>query len=404
MEKSDLDLLAQAESELKFLLDDAGVPAPVQVLVLKCGYDSVRVFAGLDDSKEAVRKALREELPLDYTASPENRKSMALLLHVWDACRLQLSVQEKQKSEAKLGVGARLLPTTEHASMRLAVEASHGKLCDKEIPSKALLAQKLEQVEDNCPEAEDLREVTSVEDCRKEAYSALIADPISNTVRFKPGKAMTTPPSSPEDLRLRHRRIGLAWEMARSRHTNRTWLPSRCVDAFRKLSDHVLGSKIAGLRLADGYSPPWNIVLAYEAEVRSHACKLVRDGEAADLGMALSAACKASDLTSSFFIVPLTIAAAAPASTAVSAGGRPVGDHNPFIRSKGKGKGKGKEGVIKSIYKSRRSPGGKSLCFAYNKKKGCDRANCPFTHVCQRCFEDHPYVKCPQVQREGAVE
>lgn len=72
MEKSDLDLLAQAESELKFLLDDAGVPAPVHVLVLKCGYDSVRVFAGLDDSKEAVRKALREELPLDYTASPEN--------------------------------------------------------------------------------------------------------------------------------------------------------------------------------------------------------------------------------------------------------------------------------------------------------------------------------------------
>eukprot|EP00435_Cladocopium_sp_Y103_P012644 s1590_g3.t1 len=98
----------------------------------------------------------------------------------------------------------------------------------------------------NCPEADDLREVTSVEDCRKEAYSALIADPVSNTVRFKRGKAMTTPPSSPEELRLRHRRIGLAWEMAKSRHTNRVWLPERCVDAFRKLSDHVLGSKIAG--------------------------------------------------------------------------------------------------------------------------------------------------------------
>jgi hypothetical protein len=51
---------------------------------------------------------------------------------------------------------------------------------------------------------------------------------------------MTTPPSSPEELRLRHRRIGLAWEMTKSRHTNRAWLPERCVDAFRKLSDHVL--------------------------------------------------------------------------------------------------------------------------------------------------------------------
>eukprot|EP00435_Cladocopium_sp_Y103_P041158 s528_g11.t1 len=113
MEKLDLDLLARAESELKCLVDNAGVPATVQVLVLKCGYDSVRVFAGWGDCNEAVRKALREELPLDYTASPENRKNMALLLHVWDACRLQLSVQEKQKREAKLGVGARLLPATE---------------------------------------------------------------------------------------------------------------------------------------------------------------------------------------------------------------------------------------------------------------------------------------------------
>ena len=268
MPSTDLDILAKVDSELKFLMDDAAVPTDIQLLVYKCGYDSTRIFVVLDESKEAVRQALKSELPLDYTANPENRRNMALLLGVWDACRLHLSTQEKQKSEAKLGVGTRLVPTTEHASMRVAVESNHGKLCDRETPSKSLLAQKLEQVEDNCPEAEDLREVTSVEDCRKEAYSALIADPVSNTVRFKPGKAMTTPPTSPEELRLRHRRIGLAWEMTKSRHTNRAWLPERCVDAFRKLSDHVLGSKIAGLRLANGQMPPWNIVLNWPMKRR----------------------------------------------------------------------------------------------------------------------------------------
>ena len=247
MTVSDKDILAKVESELKFHMDEARVPQDVQLLVYKCGYDSMRIFAGLDDTKEAVRSALKEELPLDYTASPEKRRNMALLLSVWDTCRLQLSVQEKHKSEAKLGTHTRLIQTTEHASLRSAIEAVHGDLCDKEVPSKSLIAQKLEQVEDNCPELEDLREVTSVADAATEAYAAVI-DPTSNTLRFKPGKTMTTPPSTPEELRLRHRRLGLAWEMARSRHCSRAWLPERCVDAFRKFSDHILGAKIAGLK------------------------------------------------------------------------------------------------------------------------------------------------------------
>lgn len=388
MATSDAEIFAKVESELKFHMDEAKVPGDVQLLAYKCGYDSMRIFAGLDDTKEAVRKALAAELPLDYTASPEKRRNMALLLSVWDTCRLQLAVQEKHKSEAKLGTHTRLIQTTEHASLRAAVEALHGELCDKEVPSKSLIAQKLEQVEDNCPEAEDLREVTSVADAATEAYSAVI-DPSSNTLRFKPGKTMTTPPSTPEELRLRHRRLGLAWEMARSRHSSRAWLPERCVDAFRKLSDHVLGPKVAGLRAPDGRLPPWNNVLVYEAEVRCHAYEYVRKGEANDLAAALRDACKAPDIMSSHFIVPLTLAAAYPT---------PILPSEPK-KGKGKGKGGGKDGVIKTIAKRSQAADGKRLCFAFNRSKGCERANCQFAHLCQRCFEPHSYTKCPRVHR-----
>ena len=96
------------------------------------------------------------------------------------------------------------------------------------------MAQKLEQVEENAPEAEDLRDVMSVEDAATEAYAAVI-DPSTQLLRIKPGKTMTTPPATPEELRLRHRRLGLAWEMARSKHSTRSWLPERAVDAFRQL-------------------------------------------------------------------------------------------------------------------------------------------------------------------------
>ena len=108
--------------------------------------------------------------------------------------------------------------------MRAAVEKMQGRLRDKEAPSKSLVASKLEQLEDGAPVPEDLREATSFEDSAVEAYSAVV-DPASNFLRIRPGKSTTTPPANPEELRLRHRRLGLAWAFVKSRHANRGWIP-----------------------------------------------------------------------------------------------------------------------------------------------------------------------------------
>ena len=154
--------------------------------------------------------------------------------------------------------------------MRMAVEKLYGKLKDKELPSKTFLAQKLEQVEENAPQAEDLRDVTSLEDAGMEAYNAFI-DPSTFTLRIKPGRTATTSPATPEELRMRHRRLGFVWEMVKSKHLSWSWLPDRCVDAFRELSDHVLGSHVAGLRAPGGHAPSWSMVLVYEGELRKAA-------------------------------------------------------------------------------------------------------------------------------------
>ena len=375
-------------------MDDAGVPPAVQALVYGNGFTSMRLFAGVDESRSEVRAALKTLLPLDYTADATSRQNMALLLAVWEACRLQLSAREKNKADSKLGVQARLVQTTEHASMKAAVETPHGSLSDAEVPSKSLLGQKLEQVEDNSPQAEDLRDVTSVEDAAAEAYSAVI-DPASAVLRIKPGKTMTTPPCSPEELRMRRRRIGLAWEMVRSKHGPRSWLPERCTDAFRKLSDHVLGYKVAGFQAADGRSPSWSAVLVYEAELRKHAYRLVRDGEAADIAEALKVARKAPEIMRSYFIVPFMVGgqsalqredATDPASWLL---GQRSGD-------KGGGETSGKDGRVKKTIGKNRSL---KVCFAYNKQKGCNRKDCPFAHICSRCGGQRPYQKCPEVQR-----
>ena len=286
--------------------------------------------------------------------------------------------------------------------MKAAVEVPHGRLSDRELPSKSLVAQKLEQVEDNAPCAEDMRDVTSLEDAESEAYNAII-DPSTAVLRIKPGKTTTTPPGTPEELRLRHRRIGLAWEMVRARHSTRSWLPDRCVDAYRRLSDHVLGSRVAGLRSGDGQGPSWTLVLKYEAEVRKQAYRLIRDSEAPDLAAALSAACKCPEILTNHFVIPFSLERHDMPKEREGVhkdGSLDARVVDALLAKLGKGRGKGKDtSVTKTVGKHQRSSDGKRLCYAFNKAKGCARKDCPFLHACQRCLGHHSYAKCPLVKR-----
>ncbi|CAK9056210.1 Uncharacterized protein SCF082_LOCUS30318 [Durusdinium trenchii] len=229
------------------------------------GFDALISFAGLDETSAGVRAALKQ-FGLDVETSLAIRKEVALLVGVWESAKTQRAMQVKQKLDANASGQARLIQTTEYAAMRSAVEAMQGSLRDKEAPSKSLVASKLEQL------AHQLRRI-----CGKR-------------------KHYTTPPGNPEELRLRHRRLGLAWAFVKSRHANRAWINASIVDDFRKLSDHVLGSTVAGLRTSVGVGPSWSLVLTYELELRKSAYRYVRDNVCADIGTALAKACEAPAL------------------------------------------------------------------------------------------------------------
>ena len=183
---------------------------------------------------------LQSDFGLDPAGNLAPRSDIALLLCVWESARTQLSVQEKNRQESKLGMQQRIVQPSDYATMRSAVEAKHGRLKDREAPSKGMIASKLEQVEDGALIAEDLREVTSFADSEVEAYNAII-DPSMGFLRIRPGKTTTTPPSTPEELRLRHRRIGLAWDFVKSA-SHHTRFVAYIIG--RKLSDYVLGASV----------------------------------------------------------------------------------------------------------------------------------------------------------------
>ena len=137
------------------------MPVAMQVKLFRKGFISLHIFAGIDETRAEVRQALATELPLECSTGAEARVSVALLLTAWEACRRQISVNDKNRAEAKLGVQRPF-----GSSHRVRRHARGGgkwprMLGDKELPSKSLLAQKLEQVEDNAPRVEDLRDVQS---------------------------------------------------------------------------------------------------------------------------------------------------------------------------------------------------------------------------------------------------
>ena len=138
------------------------------------------------------------------------------------------------------------------------------------------------------PKLEDLRDVASVEDGEADLLQGSL-DAATGTFKMKAARNAITMPKAAQELRLRHR-IGLAWEMACTKHRNRVWLQGGLVEAYRHLSDHVLGKHVYGLQLPHEQRPKWELILSYEQEVRKRAYQLLRRGDEPTLEEAMKKA------------------------------------------------------------------------------------------------------------------
>ena len=176
--------LAHLSPDLRFHLDQANVESRWQARFGELGIISVPLFAGLDETREKIRAALAADLPLNFEENVAKRLEMARLLSAWEAVKLHLEVSEKNRAESRLGTQQRLVQPSEQHGMRVAVEAILGKLKDREVPSRSMLAAKLEQIESNQPVVESLQEVSSLEDSELESYSAVI-DRVTNVLKAR---------------------------------------------------------------------------------------------------------------------------------------------------------------------------------------------------------------------------
>eukprot|EP00435_Cladocopium_sp_Y103_P051417 s2055_g16.t1 len=96
-------ILKKAEPALRYHMDEAGVSAETQKKVYEQGIVCLRTFAGLEEDRKSVRAVLQSDFGLHPAGNLAMRSDIALLLCVWESARTQLSVQEKNRQESKLG-------------------------------------------------------------------------------------------------------------------------------------------------------------------------------------------------------------------------------------------------------------------------------------------------------------
>eukprot|EP00435_Cladocopium_sp_Y103_P034677 s3830_g9.t1 len=205
-----------ADSDLKYLLTDVGVPDQIQLALFHRGYTSLRLFAGIDESRTEVRTAVTAEIGLDHAVGNAERRHMALLLSAWETSRTQQKANDEARAEARSTMVPRPVAINEHAMLREALELQTGRLKDYEVPAKSLVAAKMDDVELNLPRVEDLRDVASLEDGEADVLQGTL-DASTGTFRMKPARTAILMPRNAEELRLRHRRLAIAWEMVRTR-------------------------------------------------------------------------------------------------------------------------------------------------------------------------------------------
>ena len=73
------------------------------------GVKNLMFFAGLDESRDKVRAALKPDMPLDYISSVAKCLEMVKSISAWEAARLHLEVNQKNHAEARLGTQQRLV-------------------------------------------------------------------------------------------------------------------------------------------------------------------------------------------------------------------------------------------------------------------------------------------------------
>ena len=404
-------LYQKVDNALTFFLDQQKIDIDVQYLLFANGTTSMRRLANLEDDKAKVREVIKKEYGLDGNENMAIRGHVSDLMDAWEEARDVLARERDARAEHKAAATGIPLPTDnhEHTGMRKAFEKVHGKIADRHDPGRYLLGSKLEQVQNNDPQLEELDSVSHRMPGEDEGFSC----EVERDGRFKVRKGVKKVgehPRTTEDLRDKYHLLSNVWLYAKLRHPGRDWLKDLTPKTYQTMVDHLLGPKVAWLEIETSFGPKMypsrKSVCHYERAIRRLAYEFVRDGDDQGnnytLAEALKKACADPECRQLNFVTRLDNLVAVPFTDNERGGGGRGRGSNGSEDNGGRNRGAGNNGNRQSTEK------GKAICHFYNSEKGCHREDCGFSHCCKICLagqsdsrKAHPQHECPQKKSKG---
>ena len=102
--------LEGADSDIKWLLSDNSVKIEVQAAIFHSGFNKLKVFSGIGESRTEARDALKNDIGLDSNDGVETRVQVAMVLAAWEGSRTMITQELKTKADFKAADLARPLP------------------------------------------------------------------------------------------------------------------------------------------------------------------------------------------------------------------------------------------------------------------------------------------------------
>ena len=154
--------LTSIRPDLRYLLDDRGVPEAIIGRIGHLGITRMNVFAKIEADDSKVRDWLEADISFRGSEGAPQRVQTALALDAGEVAKDRVVKQNDLESEQRaLGLQRKMLKGG-HLEIRRALEKVRGKLKDSECPSRTYIEWRVDQLEERELLCETLDIVTTV--------------------------------------------------------------------------------------------------------------------------------------------------------------------------------------------------------------------------------------------------
>ena len=455
------------DEDLRTMLLQAGVHSSMPGIFRAQGISNCALFVALADSEAELKASMQVLFGIDRSQGVQHILESAKLITVWKQARVRSDTQRQVEASARAHGLPLELPHGTWGNLLKGFATKFGDTVPKqELPSQSYFEQLEEMLQDGLLYAESLTQVVSLEAELQHMRSASDSSNSHHVAMYFDGTTLKSkrrlsspPPSDFESFREKYEVITNVWRFLEIKTPGRPVLAGMVHDTWDQHRRWLMDNKTFKLQFEVSPGvwrlPSWELCLAYDFDVRSHACDFIRM-KGYSLVAALEAARNDQEHRTHYWVRKLALVGNQSGSSSSSVKGSPAvvkSIHNAFpaqgqsrevkalgskfdklaqelrrgrpdaapkaimdkprdrsrtpkviLKKKGKGNSKGQKKGQQTTFADLRAMksfkgkfmsqhNGTEICWKFQDMK-CMDSSCARAHVCAGCGGNTPFSRC----------